>query len=160
MGTAPGAVRVPGLKPDETGQLMLVRSDDDGAYLVQADKHHRTSQKARSGVSFCRGRVKESQCGMVPSFSLPSNQDPPNEKNKLAHRLPHSTTIYSKDHGKTWQAGTGAFDDTTESQVVEIKPGVLDAQLPLQPKKSVRVVMDDPRHGKDVAEAHDFTNEH
>lgn len=39
--------------------------------------------------------------------------------------LPHSTIIYSKDGGKSWKIGTGARTNTTESQVVEIEPGVL-----------------------------------
>jgi sialidase-1 len=40
-------------------------------------------------------------------------------------RLPRSTIIYSRDHGKTWKVGSGAFDDTTEAQVIEIEPGQL-----------------------------------
>jgi len=47
-------------------------------------------------------------------------QDPAENK-----RLPHSTIIWSGDHGRTWQVGTGAFPDTTEAQVVESQPGVL-----------------------------------
>ena len=67
-------------------------------------------------------------------------QDPPNPADKSAHRLPHSTIIYSRDHGQTWQAGTGAFDDTTESQVVEMEPGVLMLNCRYN-RKPARVVM-------------------
>ncbi|HMR85437.1 MAG TPA: sialidase family protein, partial [Niabella sp.] len=38
---------------------------------------------------------------------------------------PHASIIYSNDHGKTWKSGIGAKSNTTESQVVETKPGVL-----------------------------------
>ncbi|MEZ6148919.1 MAG: sialidase family protein [Pirellulaceae bacterium] len=40
-------------------------------------------------------------------------------------RLPHSTILFSSDHGASWQIGSSAWDDTTEAQVVEIEPGVL-----------------------------------
>jgi sialidase-1 len=62
-------------------------------------------------------------------------QDPP-----AKNRLPHFTIIYSKDHGKTWQVGTGAFDDTTEAQAIEISPGVLMLNCRYN-RQSVRAVM-------------------
>jgi sialidase-1 len=37
----------------------------------------------------------------------------------------HSTIVYSKDQGKTWQIGTGAKPSTTEAQVVELPDGSL-----------------------------------
>ena len=40
-------------------------------------------------------------------------------------RLPRSTFIYSRDRGTTWAIAAGAFDDTTESQVVELDAGKL-----------------------------------
>ncbi len=40
-------------------------------------------------------------------------------------RTPHSTIMYSCDHGDTWTMGTGAAPNTTEAQVVELEPGVL-----------------------------------
>jgi sialidase-1 len=39
--------------------------------------------------------------------------------------MPHSTLIYSKDHGQTWRIGTGAKPDTTEAQIVELNDGSL-----------------------------------
>jgi len=39
--------------------------------------------------------------------------------------MPYSTIIYSKDHGKTWNIGTGAKSNTTEAQVVELTDGTL-----------------------------------
>ena len=38
---------------------------------------------------------------------------------------PYSSLIYSKDHGKTWNMGTGIKSDTTESQIVELGDGSL-----------------------------------
>jgi sialidase-1 len=39
--------------------------------------------------------------------------------------MPHSTLIYSDDHGRTWKSGIGAKSNTTESQLVETTPGTL-----------------------------------
>ena len=62
-------------------------------------------------------------------------QDSPNKR-----RLPHSTIIYSSDHGETWSIGTAAFDDTTEAQVTEVEPGVLMLNCRYN-RAGVRVVM-------------------
>ena len=39
--------------------------------------------------------------------------------------MPFSTIIWSKDHGKTWNIGTGAKENTTEAQVVKRNDGSL-----------------------------------
>lgn len=44
---------------------------------------------------------------------------------KDSGQMPYSTIIYSKDHGRTWKIGAGAKSNTTEAQVVELKPGTL-----------------------------------
>ena len=114
----------PGLKPEETGQLMLVRSDDDGASWSKPINI--TEQVKKPEWSFILqgpGKGITMQDGTIVFAA--QYQDPPDPADKSAHRLPHSTIIYSRNHGQTWQAGTGACDDTTESQVVEIEPGVL-----------------------------------
>jgi sialidase-1 len=109
----------PGLEPEETGQLMLVRSDDDGktwskpiniTKQVKRPEWCFLLQGPGAGITMADGTI----------VFAAQYQDPPDKR-----RLPHSTILYSKDHGKTWQVGTGAFDDTTESQVAEIAPGVL-----------------------------------
>jgi arylsulfatase A-like enzyme len=131
----------PGLKPDETGQLMLVRSEDDGVtwsqpinITVQVKKPEWCFilQGPGKGITMRDGTI----------VFAAQYQDPQEKK-----RLPHSTVIYSKDHGKTWHVGTGAFDDTTESQVVEIEPGVLMLNCRYN-RKSVRVVMTTRDMGK------------
>ncbi len=109
----------PGMTPEETGQLVLVRSDDDGQ--TWSEPINITSQvKQRDWCLLLQGPGKgiTMQDG---TLVFPAQfQDTVEQK-----RLPRSTIIYSRDHGKTWQAGTGAWDDTTEAQVVELEPGKL-----------------------------------
>lgn len=109
----------PGLAPEETGQLMLTTSTDDGrsfgplrnltgmvkdpawAYLLQGPGR---------GITMGDGRL------VFPAqFQLG-----PEEK-----RMPHSTVLVSADGGATWKIGTGARPDTTESAVVELADGEL-----------------------------------
>ena len=131
----------PGLLPEETGQLMLVRSDDDG--VTWSKPINITQQVKRPEWCFIlQGPGKGITMRDGTIVFAAQYQDPP-EKN----RLPHSTIIYSKDHGKTWKVGTGAFDDTTESQVVEVEPGVLMLNCRYN-RKSVRVVMTTRDMGK------------
>ncbi len=124
----------PGLSPEETGQLMLVRSDDDG--VTWSKPINITQQVKKPEWCFIlQGPGKGITMRNGTIVFAAQYQDPPDQK-----RLPHSTIIYSKDHGKTWHAGTGAFDDTTESQVVEVEPGVLMLNCRYN-RKSARVVM-------------------
>ncbi len=131
----------PGLTPEETGQFMLARSDDDGVTWskpinitkqIKDPKWCFILQGPGKGITMRDGTI----------VFAAQYQDPPEQK-----RLPHSTIIYSKDHGKTWQVGTGAFDDTTEAQVVEVEPGVLMLNCRYN-RKSVRVVMTTRDMGK------------
>ncbi|MCA9063739.1 MAG: exo-alpha-sialidase [Planctomycetaceae bacterium] len=124
----------PGLAPEETGQLMLVRSDDDG--VTWSDPINITAQVKRPEWCFLlQGPGKGITMRDGTLVFAAQYQDPPDQK-----RLPHSTIIYSQDHGQTWHAGTGAFDDTTEAQVVEVEPGVLMLNCRYN-RKSARVVM-------------------
>ncbi|HIK96362.1 MAG TPA: hypothetical protein EYG03_30845 [Planctomycetes bacterium] len=124
----------PGLRPEETGQLMLVRSDDDG--ITWSRPINITDQIKRPEWCFIlQGPGKGITMRDGTIVFAAQYQDPPEQK-----RLPHSTIIFSKDHGRTWQVGTGAFDDTTEAQVVEIEPGVLMLNCRYN-RKPVRVVM-------------------
>lgn len=131
----------PGLKPEETGQLMLVRSDDDG--VTWSKPINITEQVKKPEWCFLlQGPGKGITMRDGTIVFAAQYQDPPEQQ-----RLPHSTIIYSKDHGRTWLVGTGAFDDTTESQVVEIEPGVLMLNCRYN-QKSVRVVMTTRDMGK------------
>ncbi len=109
----------PGLTPDETGQIVLVRSDDDGA--TWSKPINITSQiKKDAWCLMLQGPGKGITMRDGTLVFAAQFQDALDKK-----RLPYSTIIYSRDHGQTWQAGTGAHEDTTEAQVVELDPGVL-----------------------------------
>jgi sialidase-1 len=106
----------PGLTPEETGQFVLTYSTDDG--LTWAKPYSITSQ------------VKNPEWRLF--FPGPGNGIVM-EDGKLvfpaqywdANKMPHSTLIYSDDHGKTWKSGVGAKSNTTESQLVETTPGTI-----------------------------------
>jgi len=124
----------PGLSPEETGQLMLVRSDDDG--VTWSKPINITKQVKKPEWCFLlQGPGKGITMRDGTIVFAAQYQDPPDK-----NRLPHSTIIYSKDHGETWQVGTGAYDDTTESQVVELEPGVLMLNCRYN-RKAARVVI-------------------
>ncbi len=131
----------PGLEPEETGQLILARSEDDG--VTWSEPINITKQVKRPEWCFLLqgpGKGITMQDGTIVFAA--QYQDSPEKK-----RLPHSTILYSKDHGKTWQVGTGAFDDTTEAQVVESEPGVLMLNCRYN-RDNTRVVMTTRDMGK------------
>ncbi len=114
----------PGLTPEETGQWMLVKSEDDG--VTWSKPINITAQVKKPEWSFLLQGPGKGITMSDGTLVFPAQyQDPPDKNNKTANRLPHSTLIYSRDHGKTWKTGTGAWDDTTESQVVELSDGQL-----------------------------------
>jgi sialidase-1 len=129
----------PGLNPEQTGQLLLARSDDDG--LTWSKPINITEQVKRPEWSFLlqgpgKGiTMRDGTLVFAAQYQDPPSQDPPSRG-----RLPHSTILYSKDHGRTWKVGNGAYDDTTEAQVVELEPGVLMLNCRYN-RKPARVVM-------------------
>ena len=128
----------PGLQPEQTGQVVLVRSDDDG--LTWSAPINITSQIKRPEWSLLlQGPGKGITMRDGTLVFAAQYRDAP-----AGARTPRSTILFSKDHGKTWQTGTGAFDNTTEAQVVEIEPGVLmlNARYDLQSRRVVMVTRD------------------
>jgi sialidase-1 len=106
----------PGMAPDVTGQLILAKSDDDGltwskpinvTEQMKDPKWYLFFQGPGRGITMKNGTI------VFPAQFKDENQ------------IPHSTIIYSKDHGKTWSVGTGAKSKTTEAQVVELSDGSL-----------------------------------
>jgi sialidase-1 len=106
----------PGLTPEETGQFVVVSSKDDG--LTWTAPYSITPQVKNpewrlffpgpgNGIAMADGKI----------VFAAQYWD--------AHKMPHSTLIYSDDHGKTWKSGVGAKSNTTESQLVETTPGTL-----------------------------------
>ena len=105
-----------GFEPAETPQLMMVRSTDDGltwsapvnlTRQVKQKAWHFTFQGPGRGITMADGTL------VVPF----QHQEP--------DRTPAAGIMYSRDHGFTWQVHEYAKINTTESQVVEVEPGVL-----------------------------------
>ena len=104
----------PGMKPEETGQLMLVHSDDDG--------------KSWSKPINITAQVKDPAWrlffnGPGAGIALTDGTLVFAAQYRAAGGKPWSTLIASKDHGKTWQVGSGVKSDTTEAQVAELADG-------------------------------------
>lgn len=106
----------PGLDPEQTSQFVLVKSEDDGVTWsdpinitrqIKLPKWHLLLQGPGKGITLKDGTL------VFPAQFKDENQ------------VPHSTLIYSKDHGKTWKIGTGVRKQTTEAQVVELSDGSL-----------------------------------
>lgn len=106
----------PGMTPEETGQFILVYSDDEGA--TWSEPVNITSQVKNPEWFLCFNGP-----GMGISKKDGTLVFPAQFKDK--DQVPHSTIIYSKDHGKSWHMGTGAKPKTTEAQVVELADGSL-----------------------------------
>ena len=105
-----------GFEPSETPQLMMARSTDDG--LTWSAPVNLTRQVKREPWLFTfqgPGRAITMADGtLVVPFQ---HQEP--------DRTPAAGIMYSKDRGLTWTVHEFAKINTTESQVVELEPGVL-----------------------------------
>ena len=106
----------PGIAPDRTSQLMLTRSEDDG--------------RTWSSLINLTPAIKDSSWYLLlqgPGKGITMSDGtlvfPAQYKDSL--QMPHATILYSADHGSTWNLGTGAKSNTTESQVVELSDGSL-----------------------------------
>jgi len=106
----------PGLTPEETGQLVVSTSDDDGVTWsaprnltreVKDPAWRLLLQSPGDGIAMADGTL------VVPA------------QYRDASGTPWSTVLVSEDHGETWRVGAGARSNTTESRVVELPGGVL-----------------------------------
>ncbi|MGY8690429.1 MAG: exo-alpha-sialidase, partial [Verrucomicrobiales bacterium] len=111
----------PGMEPEETGQLMLAFSDDNGetwskprniTKQIKKPEWRFVLQGPGKGITMRDGTL------VFPAQFRGVNDAPVNGK-------PSSTLIYSRDRGETWTIGTGVKIDTTEAQVVELGDGSL-----------------------------------
>jgi sialidase-1 len=102
------------MSPDETGQLVIATSDDDG--------------KSWSKPRNITPQVKDPAWRLVlagpgTGITLADGTLVFPGQFKDATNVPHSTLIWSKDRGATWHIGTGVKGKTTESQLVELADG-------------------------------------
>lgn len=107
---------MPGMEPDETPQLMLVRSDDDGR--TWSEPINVTRQVKDPSWCFLLqgpGRGITMRDGTLVFAIQFIDKD----------RMPHAGIMYSRDHGETWHIHNPARSNTTEAQVAEVEPGML-----------------------------------
>jgi len=104
----------PGLEPEETSQFVLVKSEDDGVSWsepinitsqIKNPKWHLLLQGPGKGITLRNGTL------VFPAQFKDENE------------VPHSTLIFSRDHGKTWGIGSGVRAETTEAQIVQLDNG-------------------------------------
>ena len=105
-----------GFEPQETAQMMIVSSKDDGktwseprniTRQVKQESWRFTLQGPGRGITMSDGTL------VFPIQYVDST------------RVPNAGIMYSKDHGKTWHCHGHAWTNTTEAQAAEISPGVL-----------------------------------
>ena len=107
---------MPGMTPDETAQLVLVKSEDDGK--TWSEPINITSQVKDPSWYFLlqgpgRGITMQDGTLVFPIQFID------------ATRIPNAGVMYSKDRGKPWHIHNLARTNTTEAQVAEVEPGVL-----------------------------------
>ena len=107
---------MPGMTPDETAQLVLTKSTDDGK--TWSKPINITSQVKNPSWYFLlqgpgRGITMQDGTLVFPIQFIDST------------RVPNAGVMYSKDRGETWHIHNLARTNTTEAQVAEVEPGVL-----------------------------------
>jgi sialidase-1 len=104
----------PGLEEEQTSQFVLVKSEDDGitwsepiniTKQIKDSKWHLLLAGPGKGITLKDGTL------IFPAQFKDEKQ------------VPHSTLIFSKDHGETWRIGNALRHDTTEAQLVQLKDG-------------------------------------
>jgi len=104
------------MKPGETGQFVMAKSEDDGLTWSQPINITEQCKNPAWNLFFQgpgRGITLADGTLVFPA------------QFKDDQKVPYSTIIYSKDHGKTWSVGAGAKSNTTESQIVQLTDGSL-----------------------------------
>ena len=115
----------PGMTPQETGQLMLVKSSDDGVTWSQpVNITDQVKDPAWQLLLQGPGRGIVLRDGTLV-FPAQFKADIGVQAIDGGQYTCHSTIVYSKDGGASWHIGTGAKPNTTEAQVIELSDGSL-----------------------------------
>jgi sialidase-1 len=115
----------PGLKPEETGQFILVKSTDDGlTWSGQVNITEQIKDPAWQLLLQGPGRGITLKDGTLV-FPAQFKADIGEKAIDGGRYTCHSTIVFSKDHGKTWEIGIGVKSNTSEAQVVQLADGRL-----------------------------------
>lgn len=134
----------PGLSEDVTGQLVVVSSDDDGLTWtkpksitagVKDPAWNLFFNGPGSGIAMTDGKIV---------FAAQYWDE---------NAMPHSTLVYSADHGVTWKTEDGPKANTTEAQLIETTPGTLMLNM-RDNRGSFRSVATTTNFGKSWTEHH------
>lgn len=132
-----------GIEPDVTGQLVMVKSEDDGL--------------SWSEVMNITPQIKDPAWKLM--FQGPGRGITLNDGTLVfpaqfrdSEGIPWSTIIYSKDHGITWNIGTGAKPNTTEAQCVQLT----DGSIMLNMRDNRNATIKDDSNGRAVAITRDL----
>lgn len=115
----------PGMTPQETGQFLLVKSNDDG--LTWSEPINITDQIKKPDWQLLLqgpGRGITMSNGTLV-FPAQFKEDIGVKAIDGGQYTCHSTIVYSDNKGDTWKTGTGAKPNTSEAQVVELSDGSL-----------------------------------
>ena len=104
----------PGMTPEETGQFVITRSDDDG--VTWSPPVSITAQVKRPEWRLCFNGPGSGIQLRDGTLVLPAQF-------REAKGTPHSCFISSRDHGKSWQMSPLCVGPTSESQVAELSDG-------------------------------------
>lgn len=142
----------PGMQPDETGQFVLVKSQDDG--LTWSEPINITEQIKDPAWQLLfqgpgRGITLDDSTLVFPAqFKADIGEKALDGGPYTAH----STIVYSTDKGETWHIGTGAKPNTTEAQVVQLA----DGSLMLNMRDDLNRRVKDETNGRAVAVSTDM----
>lgn len=142
----------PGMSPEETGQFLLVKSEDDGVtWSEQMNITGQIKDPAWQLLLQGPGRGITMDNGTLV-FPAQFKADIGEKAIDGGQYTCHSTIVYSEDGGETWQIGNGAKPNTTEAQVVQLSNGSLMLNMRDDRNRQVK----DETNGRAVATTDDM----